>query len=305
MVHHHHHDRGEQQHAEDGRVVAPQHRLEGEPAEARPVEDRLDQDRAGQHVAELQAEHRDHRQQRVAQRVLVEHDAVGQALGARGADEVRAQHVEHRRARQPAVLREVHERSASPSAAPGGAARRARRAARRRSSRCERMPATGRIGSTDANRITSMMPIQNTGAAKPTSDSTVMNCDSKPFGLRDDSTPSVGADDEGAEHRARRTSSSVAGTRSAIMLLDRQVEEVRVAQVALHAPCRGRRRAAPAATCRARTACAAAPSARRDMPPLAPAMVSTGSPGAACTSTKLSTTTASTRARPWSRREAA
>ena len=39
------------------------------------------------------------------------------------------------------------------------------------------------------------------------------------------------------------------------------------------------------------------------MPPLAPAMVSTGSPGAACTSTKFSTTTASTRARPWSTRD--
>ncbi len=80
----------------------------------------------------------------------------------------------------------------------------------------ERMPATGRIGNTEASRITSMMPIQNTGAAKPTSDSTVMNCDNRPLGRREDSTPSAVPTTK-ASSTELSTSSKVAGTRSAII----------------------------------------------------------------------------------------
>jgi hypothetical protein len=79
-----------------------------------------------------------------------------------------------------------------------------------------RMPATGNMGNTEASRITSMMPSQNTGAAKPTSDSTVMNCDSRPLGLREDSTPSA-VPTKKATSTELSTSSSVAGSRSAIM----------------------------------------------------------------------------------------
>ena len=82
----------------------------------------------------------------------------------------------------------------------------------------ERMPATGSTGNTEASKITSMIPSQNTGAAKPTSDSTVMNCDSSPLGLRDESTPSA-VPTKKASSTALSTSSSVAGTRSAIMLV--------------------------------------------------------------------------------------
>ena len=60
-----------------------------------------------------------------------------------------------------------------------------------------------------------MIPTQNTGAAKPTIDSTVMNCDSAPLGLREDSTPSA-VPTRKASSTELSTSSSVAGTRSAI-----------------------------------------------------------------------------------------
>ena len=60
-----------------------------------------------------------------------------------------------------------------------------------------------------------MMPIQNTGAAKPTMLSTVMNCDSTPLGLRDESTPRV-VPITNADSTELSTSSKVAGTRSPI-----------------------------------------------------------------------------------------
>ena len=63
--------------------------------------------------------------------------------------------------------------------------------------------------------MTSMIPVQNTGAAKPTSDSTVIVCDSRPLGLRADSTPSVVPITKAAS-TALTTSSRVAGMRSAM-----------------------------------------------------------------------------------------
>ena len=80
----------------------------------------------------------------------------------------------------------------------------------------ERMPEIGMIGMMLANRITSMMPVQNTGAAKPTMLSTVMNCESRPFGLREDSTPSV-VPITNASSTELTTSSSVAGTCATII----------------------------------------------------------------------------------------
>ena len=51
------------------RIVAPADRLDQPFADARPGEDRLGQDRAGEQHADLQADHGDDRDQRVAQGV--------------------------------------------------------------------------------------------------------------------------------------------------------------------------------------------------------------------------------------------
>ena len=93
-------DRRREQHDDvaDDEQVAVGDRLEDEPAEAGQREHLLDHDRAGEQVGELQAHHGEHRHHRVSQHVAPEHAARRLALGARGADEVLAQHVEHRRA---------------------------------------------------------------------------------------------------------------------------------------------------------------------------------------------------------------
>ena len=66
-------------------------------AEARQPEDVLGDDRAAEQRAEVDAELRDDRRQRAAQRVAVDHAPLAHALRARGADVVLAEHVEHRR----------------------------------------------------------------------------------------------------------------------------------------------------------------------------------------------------------------
>src|SRR5262249_10910674 len=63
------------------RIVAVEDRLHREPAHAGQREDLLDDERPGQQDAELAADDRDHRDQRVLERVLVDDDASGQALG--------------------------------------------------------------------------------------------------------------------------------------------------------------------------------------------------------------------------------
>ena len=61
----------EQQHERlDHRIVAHVDGIDQQAAEARPVEHLLDDDRAAEQEAELQAHHRHHRNQRVAQPVL-------------------------------------------------------------------------------------------------------------------------------------------------------------------------------------------------------------------------------------------
>src|ERR1051326_6698915 len=79
----------------DQRVVA---RLDGgneQRAAAGPSEPRLDDDRARQQRAELEADHRDHRHQRIAQHVAPQHRAFGNAFRPRRADEVLVHHFEH------------------------------------------------------------------------------------------------------------------------------------------------------------------------------------------------------------------
>src|SRR6218665_720209 len=91
----------EQQHQRlDHRVVTHLHGIDQQAAQAGPVEHRLHEDRAAQQKAELQAHHRDHRYQRIAQRVLEHHAGFAHALGARGAHEIFLDHFDERGARE-------------------------------------------------------------------------------------------------------------------------------------------------------------------------------------------------------------
>src|SRR6266851_4623423 len=83
------------------RDVGELHGLDEELAHAGPLEHRLGDDREGDQAAHLQADHGDHRQQRVLQRVAEMYGAVRQTAGARELDVVGAQHLEHLRAHQP------------------------------------------------------------------------------------------------------------------------------------------------------------------------------------------------------------
>ena len=66
---------------------------------------------------------------------------------------------------------------------------------------------------TDANRITSSMPVQKTGAEYPITETTVIIWESKPLGRREARTPRV-VPTSTATSNDERTSSSVAGSRS-------------------------------------------------------------------------------------------
>src|SRR6266576_2510992 len=80
--------------------VIPLHdRGEEHAADARDGEDLLDDDRASEELADLDAEERHHHDQPVLEHMPSQHEPRPQALCSRGADIVSAQHVEHRRAR--------------------------------------------------------------------------------------------------------------------------------------------------------------------------------------------------------------
>ena len=91
----------EEGHRLDHREVAARHRLRGEGPDARPREDHLRGDRAGEQDAVGEPQEREHGQGRVPERVLPEHRALGQPLGPRGLDVLARQHVEHAGAEQP------------------------------------------------------------------------------------------------------------------------------------------------------------------------------------------------------------
>src|SRR5580765_2271279 len=93
--------RDEQYPALHQRIVA---RLDGahhHGPEPGPGEDRLRQDGAAQEEAHLHPQHRDDRVDRVLEHVAADDGALGQALGARRADIVLADDLEHARAREP------------------------------------------------------------------------------------------------------------------------------------------------------------------------------------------------------------
>jgi hypothetical protein len=88
------------------RIIARLHTVDQPVAHARPREDRFGEDRPRQQQSDLQPDDRDHRDQRVAQRVHDDDAPARQALGAHGAHVVLAQHLEHRRTRHPRDDRE-------------------------------------------------------------------------------------------------------------------------------------------------------------------------------------------------------
>src|SRR5207247_177056 len=87
------------------RVVAVVDRLDGEPAHPRPREHGLGHDGAAEQGSELEPGDGHDRHGRVLQRVLGDDQRLGQALGTRGADVVRAQDLEHGRASEPGDVR--------------------------------------------------------------------------------------------------------------------------------------------------------------------------------------------------------
>src|SRR5690242_12937025 len=94
-------DGREEDRALHDRVVAVVDRLDGQPSDAGPREDRLRHHGAAEQGAELQPGDRHHRQRGVLERVLHHHAGLRQALGPRGAHEVLAQHIENGRAGKP------------------------------------------------------------------------------------------------------------------------------------------------------------------------------------------------------------
>src|ERR1700682_6240355 len=85
----------------DERIVARLDRAHHHGAEPRPGENRLRQDGPAQEKAYLEPEHRDDGVDRVLEHVPRDDGALGQALGARRADIVLADDLEHARAREP------------------------------------------------------------------------------------------------------------------------------------------------------------------------------------------------------------
>src|SRR6184192_36181 len=84
----------------DHRIGASRHREHEEATHAGHAKDRLDEERSRPDRREEGPQQRDHRNQRVLQRVLEDDRAPGEALGARREREVGADDLEHARARE-------------------------------------------------------------------------------------------------------------------------------------------------------------------------------------------------------------
>ena len=103
-------EREQQDHRLDGRIIARQHGIDGEPAEARNGEDAFGDDHAADQQRDAEPDHGDDRHGGVLQRVLEQHLDLDLSLGARGADVVLAHHVEHAGARHARDQRDVDDR---------------------------------------------------------------------------------------------------------------------------------------------------------------------------------------------------
>src|SRR5262249_1438277 len=91
-----HGDKGhEQDRALDHREIPHADRLDDEPADAGKGEHGLHEHRAREHEPELERHHRDDGQERVAEGVAADDQALPDTLGARGPDVVLVEHVDH------------------------------------------------------------------------------------------------------------------------------------------------------------------------------------------------------------------
>src|SRR5690606_13617901 len=72
----------------DDRIIAELHCLEDQAADARPTEDRLDNDGTAEQRSELQAQHRHNRECRIAERMPNENGQLADALRTRRPDVV-------------------------------------------------------------------------------------------------------------------------------------------------------------------------------------------------------------------------
>ena len=151
----------DERHGLHDREVALEDRVDHQLADARQGEDLLDDERAADEVGDVDAEHRDGRDDRVPQRVPDEHAALGEPLRARGRDVVRLEHLEQARAQ--AADQDRRDARARPSAPAGTSSAGGRR------SRCRsRRPGTARPRCRPKTS-SSMIPTQNGGKPRPTS----------------------------------------------------------------------------------------------------------------------------------------
>ena len=149
---------GDDGHGEHGdgalgqRVVAGADGVDQHLAEAGPREDRLGEHGAGEGDRDEDPDDREQRDHHVAERVLVDHQALPLALGAGGADVVLADHLQHGRARQPADRGGQGEARGRRRAGSGGGARRPPRPGSRRDRRRPRRSGSWRGRRPDRRR---------------------------------------------------------------------------------------------------------------------------------------------------------
>ena len=145
------------------RVVAAVERLHRQRAEAGPAEHDLGRDRPGDDVAEVDRDQRDHRQQGVRERVLVEDAAVRQALRPRRRDVVLRPGLDDRRTASGSSTRRSARARPRSAAARGGGARSSAASIGVLSPPGVVIPEVGNQPRPDANTMISGMPITKYG----------------------------------------------------------------------------------------------------------------------------------------------
>ena len=162
-------EREEQEDRLQQRHVRAAERLVGQQAEARPGEDRLDRDGPRDDEADVEEDQRDGRQQRVGHGVPAAHEVVPQPLGPGRREVVLAELVEQRGAHDQRVLREVGQGQGRGRAGTGATATSRMPSSDLLGVRASTMPAAReqpREGPMPVlNRISSIMPSQNSGIA--------------------------------------------------------------------------------------------------------------------------------------------
>ena len=198
----------------------------------------LGEDRAAERDADVHAEHRHDRQQRVAEHVAAHHLRLGRALGARRAHVVLAQRVHHVGADHPHVDRGEQEREGDPGQDQVvGPVDRARR--RSRSRRVDEVAVAGvrRPARACSRRSTGgSSPIQTTGSEIPNSTKTIAALSSSERGRSAERIP-IGSASSIQRIAPPNTSEAVTGAASRIDLVDVLAVRERVAERAVdHEP---------------------------------------------------------------------